>query len=120
MSVFRAILTELAERAGATGAIMLDWEGEAVDSFSATDDLELAEIGAHKGIILNMLRDVTSRQDDGGEVESVGISTTGARLAITTIKDGYYLLVTLHRGRPLGRAIFESKKAIAKIKKEMG
>ena len=117
---FKGILKELTSNAHAQGAILLDWEGEAVDSYSASDSLELAAIGAHKGIILNLLRDATARLDStGGEIESVGISTESSKLAITVIKDGYYILVALDRTRPLGRAFFESKKAVKRLMAEM-
>ena len=116
---FKKILRELTEKTGAEGAIMLDGDGEAVDFFANSPD-EIKIIGAHKGIILNMLRDVHSRTNGGGDVRSVAVTTKNSRLAISTIKDGYYLVVTLGRGNgSFGKAFFESKKAAEAIEKEM-
>ncbi len=47
---FKRILTELVTAVpGASGAILADWEGEAVEQFSFYDDFEMKLIGAHKG-----------------------------------------------------------------------
>lgn len=117
---FKKILENLTIRTGAAGAILLDFEGEAIDCFSTGTDLELDMIGAHNSIILNMLREVSNRQKNSGEVETVGISTAKTKLALSTIKDGYYLLVAMDIKKPFGRAFFESKKAVVEILKEIG
>lgn len=116
---FNAILQELAQKSGATGAIMLDWEGEVVASYSASDSLQMDLIGAHHGIILDIIKDASTRSD-APEVRSVSISTGETRLAISSLKEGYYLVVALEKKRPVGRALFESKRAIKVIEKEMG
>lgn len=117
--MFDKILKELAQSAGATGAIMLDWEGEVVASYSHSTALEMDLIGAHHGIILNIIKDAASRHGVS-EVSSVSITTEKTRLAISTIKEGYYLVVTMDRAKPQGKALFESKRAVARIEEEMG
>ncbi len=116
---FKAILQDLAHKAGATGAIMLDWEGEVVASYSAGDSLQMDLIGAHHGIILDIIKDASTRSDTA-EVRSVSISTGNTRLAISSLKEGYYLVVALEKKHPIGRALFESKRAIKIIEAEMG
>jgi hypothetical protein len=126
---FKGILEDLTKSVNADGAIMLDWEGEAVDSYSSESDgtggaknsehMELAAIGAHKGIILNMLHDATSRFEDSGDVKNVGITTAGARIAISIIKDGYYILLVMGKLSPFGKAFFESEKAVKRLMAEM-
>lgn len=127
---FKAILKTLVEKTrGATGAILLDWEGEAVADFSKISDIDLPAIGAHKGIILNRTRDALTRLKGenmspnafiGDGVKTIGISTELAKIALSTIKEGYYLVVTMEKNKPLGMAFFESKKAIKDIEREMG
>ncbi|MBI5048667.1 MAG: hypothetical protein HZB54_06945 [Deltaproteobacteria bacterium] len=127
---FKAILKKLVEKTpGATGAILLDWEGETVADFPVFPDIDLPAIGAHKGIILNLTRDAMTRLKGenvspntfiGDSVKTIGISTELATIAISTIKEGYYLVVTLEKAEPLGRVFFESKKAIKDIEREMG
>ncbi|MBI3753073.1 MAG: hypothetical protein HY266_03380 [Deltaproteobacteria bacterium] len=127
---FKAILKTLVEKTrGATGAILLDWEGEAVADFSKISDIDLPAIGAHKDIILNRTRDALTRLKGenmspnafiGDGVKTIGISTELAKIALSTIKEGYYLVVTMEKNKPLGMAFFESKKAIKDIEREMG
>jgi predicted regulator of Ras-like GTPase activity (Roadblock/LC7/MglB family) len=115
---FRKILEEFSRKTGALGAAMLDYEGETVEASTVADDFELKTIGAHKGIILNMLKDISNRRNEA--LESVAIETARARLAIIPLKEGYYLLVALTRKTPVGKALFESRHAAELIKKEMG
>ncbi|MBI5588219.1 MAG: roadblock/LC7 domain-containing protein [Deltaproteobacteria bacterium] len=116
---FKAILQDLALKAGATGAIMLDREGEVVASCAQNDSLQIDLIGAHHGIILNIIQDASTRSDFP-EVSSVSISTDSAKLSISSIKEGYYLVVALEKRRPIGKTLFESRRAIKKIEEEMG
>ncbi|MDP2683397.1 MAG: roadblock/LC7 domain-containing protein [Deltaproteobacteria bacterium] len=118
---FKAILENLvAKTPGATGAILLDWEGEAVADFSKVPDMDMPAIGAHKGIILNLARDAMLNLKQANGVKTIAISTERAGVAISTIKEGYYLVVTLEKTGPFGRAFFEIKKSIRDIEREMG
>lgn len=116
---FKGILKSLTEKMDGRGAIMLDWEGEAVESFSLDDSLELAALGAHKGIILAMLQQAAERHVTKGDIQNVGISTANLKIAITVIKDGYYILLAMDKRKPFGRAFFESRRAVEKLMKEM-
>lgn len=118
---FKAILKNLVEKTpGATGAILLDWEGEAVADFSKSPDIDLPAVGAHKGIILNLTKDALTRLKGGDGVRTIGISTDTAKIALSTVKEGYYIVMTLEKTKPISRAFFESKKAIKSIEREMG
>lgn len=118
---FKAILKNLVEKTpGATGAILLDWEGEAVAYFSTSLDLDLPIIGAHKGIILNLTRDALLNLNQTNSIKTIAISTELARIALATVKEGYYLIVTVEKSKPLGKAFFESRIAIKEIEREMG
>lgn len=118
---FKAILKNLVEKTpGATGAILLDWEGEAVAHFAKSPDIDLPAIGAHKGIILNLARDAILNLKQASGVKTIGISTELAGVALSTVKEGYYLVVTVEKNKPLGIVFFESKKAIKDIEREMG
>ncbi len=116
---FKAILQDLTQKSRAAGAIMLDWEGELVAAYSVSDSLQMDLIGAHHGIILDIIKDASTRSDFR-EVRTVSISTGSTRLAISSIKEGYYLVVALEKRQPVGRALFESRRAIKIIEREMG
>lgn len=133
---FETILKDLTARTGATGAIMLDWEGEAVNMYSTSGDLKLDAIAAHNVIVLNMLKELTRRNgkshnkggvspngggvSPNGRVESLGIVTGGMKLAISTIREDYYLLLALERKRSMARAFYESRRAVRRIVEEIG
>ncbi|OGQ55487.1 MAG: hypothetical protein A3J24_05605 [Deltaproteobacteria bacterium RIFCSPLOWO2_02_FULL_53_8] len=125
---FINILKELTHVSGATGAVMLDWEGEIVADYSTSEGLELDLIGAHHGIILDIIKEAAACHYDGHKahsnglrVSSVIISTGGLRLIISTLKDNYYLVVTMPRSKGLAsRAAYNSGKAVMKLEKEMG
>lgn len=116
---FTRILKELTEKSGAKGAIMLDYDGEVVASYSEAETLEIDLIGAHHGIILNIIKDAAARSS-GGMVSSVSISTDILRIAISSIKDDYYLVMAMDRRSPVGKAAFESRRAVKELEKEMG
>ncbi|MCK4738872.1 MAG: hypothetical protein KAT46_02890 [Deltaproteobacteria bacterium] len=118
---FKTILKELTTTMDAQGAIMLDWEGEAVDSFSSEETLELDAIGAHKGIILNLIQQAGKRVQRMGEINTIGITTEKARIAISVLKDGYYILLIMDKAHKkfMGKAFMESKKAAKKLMAEM-
>jgi predicted regulator of Ras-like GTPase activity (Roadblock/LC7/MglB family) len=116
---FKKLLTELIERVPhAQGAIIADWEGEAVDHVARIDDYELKIIGAHKGVILNNLREVVRRLD-GGDLEELVIATEKAQTLVLPLTEEYFLVLTLDNGETLGRALFEARRCAARLKVEI-
>ncbi len=116
---FKAILGELVERVpGALGAILADWEGESVDQVARMDDYELKVIGAHKGVILANLRDAVRRLE-GSELTELVVTTEKSQTLVMPITHEYFLVLTLGRGDALGRAMFEAKRSLARLKAEI-
>ncbi len=99
------------------GAILLDEEGEVVDMFSAQASIELDVIGAHKGIVLKMLERTVKDSDN---IHSIGISTDRMRLAISPVKEGYYVVVLSNGHTPLQRVFREINLYIKQLEEEMG
>ncbi|MBI5491965.1 MAG: roadblock/LC7 domain-containing protein [Deltaproteobacteria bacterium] len=116
---FNFILEDLTKKAGARGAIMLDSDGEIVASHSETPSLDIDLIGAHHGIVLDIIKDASTRSSLTG-VKTVSITTDRSRLAISTLKEGYYLLLAMARSTPMGKALFESRMAVERLEEEMG
>ena len=116
---FEKILKDLTVRARATGAIMLDLEGEVVASYARAASLEIDLIGAHHGIILDIIKDA-SRRSASNDVDFVSITTSSVRLAISPLKEGYYLVIAAPKSTPSGRALFESRRARVELEREMG
>jgi predicted regulator of Ras-like GTPase activity (Roadblock/LC7/MglB family) len=116
---FKAILADLLERIpGGLGAILVDWEGEAVDQTGVIDDYELKVIGAHKGLILGNLRKAVARVE-GNQLQEIAITTEQVQTLILPVNEDYCLVVTLQKGEAYGRALFETQRCLAKLKQEI-
>lgn len=103
---------------GADGAILADWEGEAVDQVTSMDDYRLKVIGAHNGVILANFRDVVRRLD-GSELKEIVITSGRMRIVIMPITQEYFLVLTLARNDALGRALFEMRRCVVRLQNEI-
>jgi predicted regulator of Ras-like GTPase activity (Roadblock/LC7/MglB family) len=116
---FKTILMELVENTpGASGAILTDWEGEAVEQFGLADEYELKLIGAHKGIILNRMKEIHCKSLPGGLHDAV-ISTETHHIIVGMIDNDYSLIMTLGREALVPRAMREFRRTISLLKKEI-
>jgi predicted regulator of Ras-like GTPase activity (Roadblock/LC7/MglB family) len=116
---FKTILNELVESIpGATGAILADWEGESVEQYCLYDDYELKLIAAHKGIVLARIREAHAFQA-GVEPEDAVISTGKLHILTGVIGPDYSLVMTLDRGVIIGKALYNFRKAIMRLEKEI-
>jgi predicted regulator of Ras-like GTPase activity (Roadblock/LC7/MglB family) len=116
---FKSLLNLLIERVpGAQGAIIADWEGEAVDHVGIMDDYDLKVIGAHKGVILHSMREVVDRLGND-ELKEIIITTKQAQTLILPVTKDYYLVLTIDRSDVLGRALMEARRCIQALYKEI-
>lgn len=116
---FKKILGAMLERIpGSLGAILVDWEGEAVDQAGRIDDYELKVIGAHKGLILDNLRQAVARAE-GNDLEEIIITTALRQTIILPVNHEYFLVVALERKDAMGRALFESRRCLELLKEEI-
>lgn len=93
--MFKEILKKAVDSIpGARGAIFADWEGESVEHcfYGPDDDIKL--LGAHQGILLNLLADST-KENGQGRVLCMLVSTEGFRFIVQPVKDGYFLVILL-------------------------
>ena len=117
---FKAVLEDLLDRTpGSLGAIIADWEGEAVDHLSRRiDDYDLKIIGAHKGIILTNMRQAM-RDLDSDDLQDIIVTTDKTQTLIIPITTDYYLVLTLQKNASFGRALFEVRKTILALRAEI-
>lgn len=116
---FKAILKTLVESVpAASGAILADWEGEAVEQFCLYDDYEIKVTGAHQGIILNHLKDVHSGFPAGGLEEAV-IITGEQQVIVGVVGSEYSLVMTLAREAILGLALHRFRESTKALEKEI-
>jgi predicted regulator of Ras-like GTPase activity (Roadblock/LC7/MglB family) len=116
---FKDILRDLVEATpGASGAILTDWEGEAVVCHCGEDEYEMKLIGAHKGIILNRIKDVQRRASHGDVCEAV-ITTECQHFIIGAVGSDYSLIMTLRRDSLIARAQYQFQKSVKLLEKEI-
>ena len=103
---------------GARGAILVDWEGEAVAQAGRMDDFDLQVIGAHQGVILQHLRAAVARL--GRErLRELVISSVGGQTLMLPVTDEYCLVLALDRSAPPGRARFEALGCLPLLRQEI-
>jgi predicted regulator of Ras-like GTPase activity (Roadblock/LC7/MglB family) len=91
---YRRILEQLLTRiAGARTALLLDAQGEVVVGAGELDERQRL-IGAYQGIALGMATRTAGRFD-AGEVRSLVWRHDGGSVVLATLKDGYYIVVSL-------------------------
>lgn len=117
---FKTILTDLVQSVpGATGAILTDWEGEAVEYYSVSDDEYAIKIlGAHQNIILNRVREVRGKIPAQAVRETV-ITTDRQHLIIGAVGNDYTLVMILERNALVGRAVASARRSVGLLEKEI-
>jgi len=116
---FEVILKELVEKVpGAVGAILVDWEGEAVMEHCHCESYEMRFIAAHEGIILTRLKDMQSVENVGA-VENVAVTTSEWHLISGCIDRDYSLVMKVGRSCPVALALHHFQQAISELKKEI-
>ena len=94
---FKRLLTELVEAVpGASGAILADWEGEAVEQHAQVDPYEMKVTAAHWGILVARLKGLQEKHATGRVRESM-ITTDEQHVIVGTVGDDYTLVMTLNR-----------------------
>lgn len=116
---FKKILHDLVEATpGATGAILADWEGEAVEQYCHIDEFEMKVIGAHKGIILSRVRELHQKLAVG-DIEDMAITTEGQHHLIGAVGPDYVVVMTLGRYALPACALRQLRLAVELFKKEI-
>ncbi len=116
---FKSILKKLIEDTPhASGAILADWEGEAVEQHCLYDDFELKLMGAHKGIILNRMKDVHAALDTG-EIRDAVIAAGEQQVIIGAVGPDYSLVMTLANEAMIGLALHRFRQAVKRLEREI-
>ncbi|ABL00911.1 roadblock/LC7 domain-containing protein [Pelobacter propionicus] len=117
---FRAILEELVNRTPrSVGAILIDWEGEAVQEYCHCTPYDIRFMAAHQAIILNRLRECATWNDAGNRIQDFVITTDQAHLILGCVDDDYSLMMSIQRDCPLQLALRHFRHTIAELKREI-
>lgn len=116
---FEVILKDLVDNVPqAIGAILVDWEGEAVMEHCHCEPYDIRFIAAHKGIILSRLKEMQSTAQ-AGEVEDVVVTSDKGHLIIGCIDGDYSLVMNIERSCPAALALYHFRRAITALKKDI-
>ena len=102
----------------ALGAILVDWEGEAVEQVSRIDEFELKVIGAHKGVILCNMREIVARLG-GDSLEEILVATAQTQTLMLPVTNDYFLIFTFAQRETLGLALFEARRCVLQLREEI-
>jgi len=104
---------------GALGAILIDWEGEAVEHVACMDDYDLKVLGAYKGAILLNVREAVARFGDDA-LEELVIGTAESHTIVRPITSEYFLVFAFRKGEEvLGRALLEARRCAQSLRAEV-
>lgn len=116
---FKRLLTDLVEAVpGASGAILADWEGEAVEQFCHGDAYEIKVTAAHWGILLTRLKGVHDKFATGLVHESV-ITTDEQHVIVGAVGEDYTLVMTMERDALPLLALRKFRETAVLLKKEI-
>jgi predicted regulator of Ras-like GTPase activity (Roadblock/LC7/MglB family) len=116
---FEIILKNLVDAVPkAVGAILVDWEGEAVIEHCHCDPYLIRFAAAHQGIILMRLKEMQSAAQVGA-VEDVVVTSNEGHLIIGCINQDYSLVMSLERNCPVALALYHFRTALEQLKKEI-
>jgi predicted regulator of Ras-like GTPase activity (Roadblock/LC7/MglB family) len=100
------------------GAILVDWEGEAVQEYCHCDPYDIRFVAAHKGIILARLKELHN-SGRVGSIDDVVITTSDSHLIIGCIDDDYSLVMSIGRPCPVSLALHHFRDAVKELQKEL-
>jgi predicted regulator of Ras-like GTPase activity (Roadblock/LC7/MglB family) len=115
---YQAILDELVRSVpGASGALLLDSEGEVVVQ-AGERDYRHKLIGAYQGLALSVARRI-ARRHGTGDVRALTCRYSGAALVLRPLKDGYYFVLSLRAGAHVAEAERRSEGIRLRMEREL-
>ncbi len=116
------IIEDLVESVpGSRAAILADWEGEAVVTYTSGErtDYEIKFVGAHHGIILARAKEMIERLSHGA-AEKIVFHQDEFTVITAPVNDEYYVVLTLDPYAIPGQADMGLRKAVKLIKEDIG
>ncbi|HEX2252231.1 MAG TPA: roadblock/LC7 domain-containing protein [Thermoanaerobaculia bacterium] len=117
--MFLERLTRISNRVpGALALCLVDADGIPVESVSADGGLDLDLLAAE---LVNQVRAISGDHRDlgVGEVNQLSVSTDRLTLMVSSVGEGYYLLLVLGPEGSYGRARFELRRAILLLEDDL-
>lgn len=117
----RSTFTEILERLihatpGAIAAVLVDYDGEAVDYAGPFDPFDLKVAAAHWQIVLGELRALATL----GEVRALVVSARTRSYVLRAVHEGYAVMVVMHRASAFAFSERAMQDAAARFASEAG
>lgn len=109
----------LADLPVASGAIIVDWEGEAVEQVARAGEFDLKLVGAHGGIVFNRLADALRQTGDTSPREIV-LRTADSKILLFGLSTEYVLIVQLDIDALVAPVLEKIRVGAVPLCKEMG
>jgi|ERR1039457_4438414 predicted regulator of Ras-like GTPase activity (Roadblock/LC7/MglB family) len=103
----------------AIGAILVDWEGEAVQEYCHCDSYEIRFLAAHQAIILSRIRELHNDVGHTSRIEDFVVTVSNAHLIIGSIDEDYSLVMNVDRMCPVHLALYHFRAAVIELRKEI-
>ncbi|UCG38481.1 MAG: roadblock/LC7 domain-containing protein [bacterium] len=78
---------------GATGAVLVDADGETIDLFTRGDSYDLMLTGAHHGIVLEAVEGALRHIGNGSRLEGFSIRAEKRTYTIMPVREGIFLVL---------------------------
>ncbi|MFY9553148.1 MAG: hypothetical protein WAV20_14140 [Blastocatellia bacterium] len=115
-----ALLNELVSSVdGATSAILLETDGEAVQWCSATDNERLKLRGAYVSVVLRSFRQLADPANMEGS-RCLVLEYEGSNLVAKEINHDCFVMLELGASTNIGEAMFRLKRTAEELRVEMG
>ncbi|MCD6527781.1 MAG: roadblock/LC7 domain-containing protein [Desulfuromonas sp.] len=117
---FKSVLSQMLDAdLGVCGAIIADWDGEAVDWLSSGRcDEDLKIFAAHQGILLRQFRGMVSGSR-AGRVKEVIIRTSKVDWFVFPITSEYYLALSAQCGGLNSQLSIVGQRCVRELRKEI-
>ncbi|MCD6496901.1 MAG: hypothetical protein J7M25_01170 [Deltaproteobacteria bacterium] len=99
---------------GAVGAVFIDWEGEAVDQFGHIPEMDIKLIGAHWGVVLNLIKNMLSPQLLGNAHQII-LSSDKADIIVQVVDKDYCIVLAMKESSHLGMALHQLERTSVEI-----
>ena len=104
-SIYGEILRQiLAQLPDAHGAVLADWEGEAIDQAGDVESTEMRLVGAHWGVVYFMARTSLQNVGDSGP-RDLTLRFGRQQVVVRRLTDDYYIVVASHPYACLARTL---------------
>lgn len=115
-SMFKELLQDAVERSDANGALLMGFDGIAVDRFvpGESDPTRIDAVGIEYGIIVKSIREAARMLEAGGTSE-VTIRTERMTSVIRLLTEEYFAAITLNADGNVGKARYSLRRISADL-----